>query len=200
MLREAPLTCGLLAAALLAGGAHVTPGPEGEAVLRALELRAGAGPAECWRWLTGHFAHVSAAHLAWNAAAVALLGVALERGGRARFAVLVLGAVATVDGAVAILAPEIDAYRGLSGIAVAASAALAVRLVLDRPGAPVTLLALAALGLKTGWDATGARAFVDLSAAGARPVPVAHAAGAAWGAAWAGGTALSRRRARSGCA
>ncbi|MGQ9592758.1 MAG: rhomboid family intramembrane serine protease, partial [Planctomycetota bacterium] len=94
------MTLGLVGANLAVAFVAKIPGfPDEDAVLRALgQDRAAVAQGECWRILTGPFAHAGAAHLAMNLIGLAILGRILERGlGHARFAFLY--ALSAVSGA-----------------------------------------------------------------------------------------------------
>jgi rhomboid family GlyGly-CTERM serine protease len=153
-----------IALSLLAVVASFLPG-------EALELTRGLG--EPWRLVTGHFTHWNAQHLLWDVVAFFALGLACERRNRAAFvATMALGAV-LIPLAVWTFAPEISAYRGLSGLASAAFVLLLVQMR-NRWAMLFGLLLAAKIGFEL---ATGATLFTsDLG--GAVPVPVAHIAGA----------------------
>lgn len=137
----------------------------------ALELTRGV--AQPWRFVTGHLAHWNAQHLLWDVIAFFALGLACERRNRAAFAAtMALGAL-LIPIAVWMFSPEIDAYRGLSGLASAAF----VLLLLQQKNRLAMLFGVLFLA-KIGFEfVTGATLFTsDLG--GAVPVPVAHLAGA----------------------
>lgn len=142
---------------------------------------------ELWRLLTGHFTHWTTGHLVWDTAAFAALGAWLERRSRALFAAVVAAAAGAIWAAVWFGAPELETYRGLSGIDTALFGAAAAHLLgLARrrrswEAAVVPLAALAGLAGKTVAElASGASVFVDANGAFA-PVPLAHLAGLAAG-------------------
>jgi hypothetical protein len=95
-----------------------------------------------------------------------------------------------IPAAVWLACPELETYRGLSGVDSALLTLLAVGLLRDglRPGgrravAAASAAVLLGFGAKLLYElASGAALFVDAGAAGFVPVPVAHAAGAAVGA------------------
>lgn len=137
---------------------------------------------EPWRIVTGHLAHWSTDHALWDIATFAALGAVAERRGRGRFLGCVGATALLVTAGVALLQPELTAYRGLSGI----DSALFVlvfgllwrdaRCERDAKHAAVLAVALAAFALKVAWEAmTGATVFT--SAAQFTPVPLAHAIG-----------------------
>jgi rhomboid family GlyGly-CTERM serine protease len=162
------LTAGAAAAFLVPGAA------------RWLEYDRGAiAGGEVWRLVTGHFAHWSAEHLAWDVIAFVALGVLCERLSRARFLACAAGAAVTVSLALWWAMPGLDRYRGLSGLDSALFVLLAVSLL--RQGDPRQGLAgawalVAFLG-KVVWEgATGGALFVHDP--GLTAVPLAHLAGA----------------------
>jgi rhomboid family GlyGly-CTERM serine protease len=166
----------------------------------ALELSRGAAASEPWRLVTGHVAHFGRNHLAWDLVVFAGLGAIVERRSRAAFLVVTFGSACAI--AIAILAamPEIERYRGLSGVDSALAVYLATHfLVAAENRAPAArVVAAAALGgffLKTAWEAaTGATLFVDHTSAGFVPLPLAHLVGGAVGGAVALACALTRLR------
>ena len=101
----------------------------------------------------------------------------------------VLLAALLIPAAVWLACPELQTYRGLSGIDSALLALLAVGVLRDalRPGgrravAVACAAVMLGFGAKLAYElATGAALFVDAEAAGFVPVPVAHAVGAAVG-------------------
>jgi rhomboid family GlyGly-CTERM serine protease len=142
-------------------------------------IRAGA----LWRLGTGHFVHFGAAHLAWNLAVVLAAGLWVESiaPGRSRFfwlsAPWVVGLVLLAGD------PALVRFAGLSGLAtglVVLLGAEELRAGGRRRAAGGVLLALAAA--KLGAEAAGFDGFVRFADPAIRGVPLAHAAGAGWGA------------------
>ena len=150
--------------ALLAVLASFVPG-------EALELTRGAS--EPWRFVTGHLTHWNAQHLLWDVVAFFALGLACERRNRAAFAATLIAGIVLIPFAVWTFAPEVAAYRGLSGLA---SATFVLLLLQERNRWSMLFGAL--FVAKIGFEfATGTTLFTsDLG--GAVPVPVAHVAGA----------------------
>ena len=153
-----------------------------------------------WRAATGHLTHWSFDHLFWDAAVFAALGALAERRSRAAFLQCTAGAAVLISAGLWLLRPDVTHYRGLSGIdsalfVMTATSACADALSSGRPRtAAFAALTLAVFGAKVLWElATGSAVFVDAPAAGFEPLPLAHALGAAAGAA-AG--LLSHRRGR----
>lgn len=158
--------------------------PEAGAVLEYDRAAIFAG--DWWRIATGHMVHRSVGHLGWDVFAFALLGglcaLRMPRG-----TWLALG-VATVAIPLVLLAwvPELDTYRGLSGLD-STLYVLAALLLVDegrRSGHWRELLApSAALVLfvaKVSYEtATGSAWFAPPAAPGEVVVPLAHLIGAA---------------------
>jgi rhomboid family GlyGly-CTERM serine protease len=140
-----------------------------------------------WRVLTCHFVHWSADHLLWDALAFAiLLAMCGTRDLRRTLATVGLSAL-TIPLAIMIFLPQMQTYRGLSGIDSAlfglASALLLQRLPKSnrfaRSGVWIIGIAFAIKLLIE--IATGASVFVDSAAAQFVPVPLAHLVGFAIG-------------------
>ncbi|MEA2488731.1 MAG: hypothetical protein QOH21_523, partial [Acidobacteriota bacterium] len=115
-----------------------------------LELTRGGEP---WRWLTCHLTHWSHEQLLWDLVAFVALGIACERRHRAAFHATLVASALLIPLAVSLFAPEIGAYRGLSGI----DAALFV-LLLTRDRSPVTFALGAAFLAKVGFEMVTASA------------------------------------------
>lgn len=145
---------------------------------------------EIWRVVTGHFVHFGASHLAWNILVVLVAGGWAESlaPGRVRF--YWLTAPVALGVTLLVLDPALATYGGLSGVAtglvVLLASALWRRGGRDRTWA-AGLLGLIALKLLA--DAGGWGGVVRYADAAVGTVPLAHAAGAMWGA----GVALARR-------
>ena len=83
----------------------------------ALQLdRAAVVDGEYWRLLTGHFAHWSASHFAWDTVAFLSCGAIVELHSRRRFVATIVGSALAVAVVVLAFAPDLGFYRGLSGI------------------------------------------------------------------------------------
>ena len=136
----------------------------------ALQLERG-GPV--WQFLTCHFTHWTYEQLAWDAVAFLALGAACARRHRAAFHATLLTSAVLVPLAVLVFAPEVIAYRGLSGLD---SALFVLLLLLEaRKNKVVAVCAIAFIAKITYEMLTGATVF----AGNVTPVPVAHIAGAA---------------------
>lgn len=150
--------------------------------------RSAIAAGQWWRSLGGHLSHWSADHLLWDVAAFAVLGVLAETHSRRRFLLCAVAGAVAVSAAVWFLRPDLELYRGLSGIDSALFALVAATMVRDavatrRPLSTVVGCAvLAGLGLKIAWELSlGTALFVDATTAGFESVPLAHAAGAVVG-------------------
>jgi rhomboid family GlyGly-CTERM serine protease len=140
---------------------------------------------EVWRVLTGHLVHWSGDQLFWDGLALGFLGWLCEREAVASFLRCFVLSAILISLTLWFAAPWMATYRGLSGIDSALFALVAVRLgreaFLDRRWLQLALVGIVAGGfaLKVGYEfASGATLFVDSSAGGMTPVPLAHVAGA----------------------
>lgn len=148
-----------------------------------LEFDRGAiASGQLWRLLTCHWVHWNLSHLAWDVAALAVLGWICERRGRWAAWLTLSVAAKLIPPAVWLLQPGLTAYRGLSGLDAALFVLLAVVLLRERHGAgwrgwgpPV--LALVTFAAKVTYELlTGATVFADGGGTFV-PVPLAHAVG-----------------------
>ncbi len=145
--------------------------------------RAAVAGGELWRLVTGHFTHWSLDQLLWDTAVLVALGAVCERRDRRRY-LLALGlAAVAIPAAVAVWAPGVSTYRGLSGLDSALFVLLAVGLMREGRGEErrrwvlVTGLALAGFAAKVLYEqVSGDTVFVD-GVAGVVVVPLAHVAG-----------------------
>jgi rhomboid family GlyGly-CTERM serine protease len=140
---------------------------------------------EVWRVLTGHLVHWSGNQFFWDGLALAFLGWLCEREGIASSLRCFVFSAFLISLTLWFAAPWMATYRGLSGIDSALFALVAVRLgreaFADREWMKLTLVGIVAGGfaLKVGYEfASGATLFVDSSAGGMIPVPLAHVVGA----------------------
>jgi rhomboid family GlyGly-CTERM serine protease len=154
-----------------------------------LQFDSGAVAAgQWWRIVTGHVTHWNLDHLFWDGAVFAVLGVLCERRNRVCFFVGLLAAAVLIPLSVWLLSPEMQTYRGLSGLDTGLFTMLAVWTLAEKWRAGqwywVTLLLglLAGLVVKIGFETfTGGTMFVDAATANFQPVPLAHVVGAAVG-------------------
>jgi rhomboid family GlyGly-CTERM serine protease len=160
-------SAGILVAAAFAVVATFIPGAW-------LELRP---EASLLRMVTCHFTHWSHEQLAWDALAFTALGVACaRRNARATYATL-FASVLVIPMAVLAFAPEVGAYRGLSGVA---SAMFALLLTLERKRLTWSAVTFAILfASKLAFEAiTGGAVFANDMGDNVVAVPAAHLAGA----------------------
>ncbi len=173
----------LALAGLLAGGAAVA----GALPAAALDWQPRLAAAQPWRLLSAAWVHWSTLHLAANlvgTAAVALLGASARLPARAALAWL---AAWPLTHAALLLRPELAHYGGLSGVLHAGVAVAAIWLLLARRGRAQAIGAAIALGLlaKLALERPWGPALVQADGWDIAVVPLAHAAGAAAGAATA---------------
>jgi rhomboid family GlyGly-CTERM serine protease len=174
----APLLLGLPALAV-----QLTPGAAERLEYDRARLAAG----EAWRLLTCHFAHWTPRHLLWDLLAVTVLAIGCAPFGPRRLAATIAAAAIAVPAAVWVGLPSMARYRGLSGLASALFALLAVGVLRTaraggRPRmAFAAAVALAAFAAKLAWElATASPVFVG-PGAGFVAVPLAHLVGALCG-------------------
>jgi len=139
---------------------------------------------ELWRVVTAHFVHWSDAHLFWDVLALGVLGWLCEREGAVRFLKCVVVSALLIPAVLWFAEPGVATYRGLSGIDSALFAMLATRIIREaaanRDWSRLVAAGLVAFGFgaKVGFElVTGTTLFVDSSAAGMTPVPLAHVVG-----------------------
>ena len=149
---------------------------------------------EIWRLVTCHWTHWSARHLLWNLAVFAVLAVLCESRGRRAFLAAVVSSALLIPPVLWIALPDLEAYRGLSGIDSALfvlAAMLLLREEIEKTGSLRTVPALAAgaalVGflLKVGYESVSGAALFAGSEGLFVPLPLAHLAGGACGL-WAG--------------
>lgn len=139
-----------------------------------LELQRGS--ADPWRIVTCHFTHWNYEQLAWDVVAFLALGVATARRNRSALPTTLLASILLVPFAVLAWAPELDAYRGLSGIASALFALLATT---EFKRNRIVMICAILFAAKLVFEAaTGGAVFVRDLGPGVVAVPIAHLAGA----------------------
>lgn len=80
-------------------------------------LREAVMAGEWWRLWTGHLVHTGVRHLAWNLAALVILGFAAHRAGLARASLLYCFlSMPLISVGLLFMVPELQWYAGLSGI------------------------------------------------------------------------------------
>jgi rhomboid family GlyGly-CTERM serine protease len=172
--------CASLLFVLVAAAASLVPG-----VAERLQFdRAAIAGGQWWRLVTSHFVHWSSEHLFWDLLAFAVLGWLCERDHVRAFLRCVAYSAVLIPLVLAWATPDMTAYRGLSGIDSALFALLAVRVghqaVAEKDGLKLGIAGVVAAGFaaKVGFELlTGTTLFVDSSAAGMTPVPLAHVVG-----------------------
>jgi rhomboid family GlyGly-CTERM serine protease len=145
---------------------------------------------EVWRLLTGHLVHWSADQLFWDTLAFGFLGWLCEGEDRWNFFRCVLLSGFLISLTLWFAAPNMETYRGLSGIDSALFALAAIRIGREalfegqqqRITFALTAIIAAGFASKIGYEfLTGATLFVDSTAGGMTPVPLAHVIGALMG-------------------
>ena len=143
---------------------------------------------EVWRLVSGHWAHYSLDHFAWDFLAFNFLGLACERISRVRFLICVSASALVISLTVWLWLPDMSAYRGLSGVDSALFALLIAELWSEgrRSREPaqvaITMACLGAFLSKIAFEViTGRTVFVNSQEAGIVGVPLAHVIGAAMG-------------------
>jgi len=167
-----------------------------------LEFQRGAvAGGQGWRWITGHLTHATLEHLLWDLGAFLLLGALCERRGRRRMLVGLGLAALLIPAVVSILQPEVETYRGLSGLNSALFTLLVAGFIREsiarrawfRVGFAIALLI--GFAAKTAHEAaTGVSFFVSSETPSTVMVPLAHTAGAAIGLLVGFGSAKAERR------
>ncbi|MDB4673794.1 rhombosortase [Verrucomicrobiales bacterium] len=143
----------------------------------ALQLDRAGG--NSWQWLSCHFTHWNFDHLVWDLVVLAILGAYCEKISKGRF-LATLGLSAMVVPLVFLRwEPELQFYRGLSGIGSAVFALTLVEIfALRNVGRCVALAAgLGFLGKVIVEIVTGQAIFVSAADAGFTVLPSAHLAG-----------------------
>jgi rhomboid family GlyGly-CTERM serine protease len=162
--------------------------------------RSALAAGQWWRIFTCHWTHFSLDHLLWDVGMFAILGVICERRSRAAL-IACIGLSAVMISALAwVLMPQIQTYRGLSGIDSALFSLLAFDLLRQqfrigaRPGVVVAIAGLLVLfiGKIVVEIVFGRTVFVGSSAARMVPAPQAHLAGIVAGLVCAGSMFASR--------
>ena len=82
----------------------------------AAQWQRGAGESPFWRLFTSHFVHFSGQHFLYDWLVFVGLGVVCERSWPARTRWTLAAAIVWIPIAVALGAPELSTYRGLSGL------------------------------------------------------------------------------------
>jgi rhomboid family GlyGly-CTERM serine protease len=110
-----------------------------------------------WRLWSGHLVHFSARHAVLDGAVLALIGMVLEpRFGARRMGAILLAGAPLIGMSLLVLVPDMEHYRGASGLGMLLTAAVGVLLWQHERNlrARLALLGLALL-VKTGADLCG---------------------------------------------
>ena len=150
--------------------------------------RAALASGQMWRLVTCHWTHWSLDHLLWDVVAFVVLGVLCERSSPAAWLRCLMLAVVAIPAAVWLMLPQIEHYRGLSGVDSAffllLAAGMMSRQAAERRWIPLVAIVVLSAGFiaKIAYEAlTGNAVFSDNLAAGFVAVPLAHLAGASAG-------------------
>lgn len=131
---------------------------------------------ELWRLVTGNLVHYSAGHLAMDLCVVLVAGAML---GRRAWAVAPAAAIAVGLGLWAFC-PEVEIYRGLSGVSVAMAAAAVLAEIVETRHPAFVLIGLGLVAKLAVECATGRFIGTSIGEMGL-PIPAAHVFGAAAG-------------------
>lgn len=145
--------------------------------------REGLREGELWRLLGGHLAHFSAGHFAVDVGMFLALGLLYEpRYGSARWALLTAGSALALSAGVLLAEPDVDVYRGLSGVDCAAFSAAVLAEMRSRRLWGRALAA--AFGAKLAFEQVSGAFLFPASGLGdmGLPIPSVHLLGAAVGA------------------
>ncbi len=147
--------------------------------------RTAVAAGQFWRFITCHLAHWSFDHLLWDGMALVALGVLCEVEQRRTFLWCVGISALLIPVSLWICVPNLDFYRGLSGIDSAIFMLLATTVLRENTAARrwggVIVAGFVTAGFlgKTGFELlTGDTLFVDSAAAGMVPLPLVHVVGA----------------------
>ncbi|QDT46938.1 Rhomboid family protein [Symmachiella dynata] len=139
---------------------------------------------QLWRVVTCHFTHWSLDHLIWDAIAFVILAALCETTDRRSFLLCLIASAVLIPLFIGLLMPEVDAYRGLSGIdsalfVLAATTILRENVTTRRWGwVAAAGMVLCGFAAKIGFEyVTGQTLFVDSTAADMVPIPLAHVVG-----------------------
>jgi rhomboid family GlyGly-CTERM serine protease len=134
---------------------------------------------QIWRLWTGHWVHFGGAHLFWNLAVLVPAGGWAERLAPSAFRVLCFLSAGVIGAAMLLLDPALAHYGGLSALAAAALAFLALAQLSARTdGRWFWRGVLLLLGLKIAAEMLLGRSLLaDFEETGIRGVPLAHLAG-----------------------
>lgn len=167
----------------------------------ALQLDRALVAREPWRILTSHLTHFSVGHLAYDLAVFLSLGLVCESRWPRRTRASLGAALLACSAAMLAGAPELDTYRGLSGLGSALFMQLAARLHVEGAfrstwARTLPALAVACFLAKLAYEVQSGSAYFVRDAGLFVPVPSAHLAGGMLGlvaGAWPHGARATRR-------
>jgi rhomboid family GlyGly-CTERM serine protease len=152
-----------------------------------------------WQIFTGHLTHWDWNHLVWDLAVFVVLGAICEARHCGRYLMCLGVSAVLIPLGICFYLPELNTYRGLSGIDTGLFTMLSGYLLIEKwatrdwPWITIIAASQVGLGLKLAFEiATGQTLFVDSVAANFQPVPLAHMIGACVGIAVAVWPALPR--------
>ena len=188
--RECPVTLGLTALMILLNWGLIETAPELMRKLPALLEydRAAIAAGEVWRLVTGNLVHWSVEHACLDVGAFAIVGWMFERRLRGTYVPLLIASGLCVGLALWLGEPQLEHYRGFSGVNSAQFAAVVIvelltawrtprRWLWVAPAAGIFLVKIVS-ECATGMMFFGTESLGDIGI----PVPLAHAAGALSGA------------------
>ena len=137
---------------------------------------------ELWRLFTGHFVHLSRAHLAWNIAAFAIVGFLIERKQLPHFGLLCALAPCLISATSLLLEPQMHRYAGLSALIMSTLTFFALR----QTNRATAIILLTLICAKIAFELTSQTSlFVPATTPDIRVAALSHLAGAIVGAAFA---------------
>lgn len=170
--RTLPLATALIVGLALVVAAEPTLAPE------LLYERAAVLRGEFWRLWTGQLVHFGASHLFWNLVIFTIASAWAELLAPSRTRLLLALGPGVIGLALLALDPALQTYGGLSGLASAALAFLALTQLAQKPSDRWFWWAvLALLLLKIAAEFAADQPLFARFATGIRPVPLAHLAG-----------------------
>lgn len=178
----------------LAGAAFLIPSLAERLEFNRLAIVCG----ELWRIVTCHWIHGSTDHFFWDAITFLLLAAQCEWYSRSRFLITVVGSALFIPVVLWVVMPEIQLYRGLSGIDSALYILLSILFIRHGWGSKkMRWLMVSIMGcsflFKISYEfVTGTTLFVDSVRSQMLPVPFVHLLGAGVG--FLGGMIQIKRR------
>ncbi len=187
LFRLAPWTISLAAVALVANAAFVVSGGSesgfGAQLLEVLQFdRSAIAGGELWRLLTGNLVHWSAAHFWLDAGMFLIVGLVYERSVGKRYPWILLGAAGAVGLSISTFLPDLEWYRGLSGVCsgqFAVAILTELRHARNATGRVLAGLAATVFSTKIAYECLTGQMFFGTEGLGdlGVPIPLAHLAG-----------------------